>query len=63
MYALRSFVQVPQKCPVLKATNVKLCLLHKCSAVVEMGDRLATTDKGQTLGAVPLFGGGSWVPM
>jgi len=28
----------------------------------EMGDRLATTDIGQKLWAVPLWGRGSWVP-
>jgi len=28
-----------------------------------MGDRLATIDMGQKWGAVPLLGGGSWVPM
>jgi len=38
---------------------VKYC--DKCSAVAEIGDRLATVDIGQKLGAVPLFRG-SWVP-
>ena len=39
------------------------CCWHqwsKCSAVAEMGDRLATTDMGWKLGAVPL-GEGEWV--
>jgi len=31
--------------------------LNKCSAAAEMGDRLATIDMGQKLGAVPLLGG------
>jgi len=35
---------------------------NKCSAVAEMGDRLATIDMGRKWGAVPLLGGG-WVPM
>jgi len=35
--------------------------IDKCSAVAEMGDRLATIDIGQKVeGAVPLLGG-SWV--
>jgi len=38
----------------------KICaflpLCNKCSAVAEMGDRLATIDLGQKLGAVPLMG-------
>ena len=34
---------------------------NKFSAVAEMGDRLATIDIGQKLGAVPLWGV-SWVP-
>jgi len=29
---------------------------NKCSAVAEMGDRLATVDMGRKLGAVPLLG-------
>jgi len=36
---------------------------NKCSAVAEMGDRLATIHKGRKLeGCVPV-GRGSWVPM
>jgi len=35
--------------------------LYKSSAVAAMGDRLATTDMGRKLGAVPLFGG--WIPI
>jgi len=31
--------------------------ISKCSAVAEVGDRLATIDMGQKLGAVPLLGG------
>jgi len=38
-------------------------LMNKCSAVSEMGDRLATIDMGRKLGAVSLLGGGSWVLM
>jgi len=34
----------------------------KCSAVAEMGDRLATTDMGQKVGAVPLFTGEAGSP-
>jgi len=33
--------------------------VNKCSAVAEMGDRLATIDMGRKLGAVPLLGGGT----
>jgi len=33
---------------------------NKCSAVAEMGDRLATIDMGRKLGAVTLFGG-TWI--
>jgi len=42
--------------------NVKL---NKCSAVAEIGDRLATVDMGRKWGAAvsPFFGGGSWVPI
>ena len=36
---------------------------NKCSAVAEMGDRLATIDIGRKLGAVPLCGRGSLVPI
>jgi len=35
-----------------------LVLCYKCSAVAEMGDRLATINMGWKLGAVPLFFGG-----
>ena len=31
--------------------------INKCSAVAEMGDRLATIDMDRKLGAVPLLGG------
>ena len=31
-------------------------LYNKSSVVAEMGDRLATTDMGRKLGAVPLWG-------
>jgi len=31
--------------------------LNKCSAVAEMGNRVATIDMGRKLGAVPLMGG------
>ena len=37
--------------------------LHKCSAVAEMGDRLATIDMDRKLGAVSLWTRGSWVPI
>ena len=37
--------------------------LHKCSAVAEMGDRLATIDMDRKLGAVPLWTRDSWVPI
>jgi len=37
--------------------------LYKCSAIAEMGDRLATVDMGRKLRAVPLRGGGIWVPI
>jgi len=38
-------------------------LNNKCSAVAEMGDRLATIDMGRKLGDdVPLFGGGELRP-
>jgi len=48
--------------------HTKLCAANKnynkCSAVAEMGDRLATIDMGRKLkGVVPLLvGGGSWLP-
>jgi len=32
-------------------------------SVAQMGDRLTTTDMGRKLGAVPLWGRGSWVPI
>jgi len=35
---------------------------YKCSAVAEIGDRMATIDTGRKLGAVPLVGG-ELVPM
>jgi len=35
-------------------------VIIKCSAIAEMGDRLATIDMGRKLGAVPLLMG-SWV--
>jgi len=37
---------------------------NMCSAVTEMGDHLATTDRDENWGgAVPLWGRGSWVPI
>jgi len=36
---------------------------YKCSAVAEMGDRLATTDMGRKLGGGGAPFGGSWVPI
>ena len=43
----------------------RICSLNKCSAVAEMGDRLATIDVGRKegAGAVPLSGGGERVPI
>ena len=35
---------------------------NSCSAVAEMGDRLATMDMGRKLGCVPLFGRGAGSP-
>ena len=35
---------------------VAAAMLEKCSAVAEMGDRLAAIDIGRKLGAVPLLG-------
>jgi len=35
-----------------------LAVTSKSSAVVDMGDRLATIDVGRKLGAVPFLGGG-----
>ena len=48
--------------------HTKLCAANKnynkCSAVAEMGDRLATTNTGRKLGAcAPFLGMGSWVPI
>ena len=39
--------------------------INKCSAVAEMGDRLAKTDLDRKFGAVPLlfFGGGDGSPI
>ena len=34
---------------------------NKCSAVADMGDRLARIDMGRKLGGCALLGGGSWV--
>jgi len=34
---------------------------HKCSAVAEMGDRLAAIDMGRKLGGCAPLGEGSWV--
>jgi len=37
--------------------------IDKCSAVAEMGDRLATIDIGRKFGAcAPFWGRGRWVP-
>jgi len=40
-------------------------IMYKCSAVAEMGDRLATIDMGRKLGAVPLifWEGRCWIPI
>ena len=49
-------------CSMIKKTPC-VSSLHKSSAVVEMGDRLATIDMGRKVGAaVSLFLRGSWVP-
>jgi len=37
-------------------------LENKCSAVAEMGDRLATIDMNRKLGTVPFFWGGAGYP-
>jgi len=37
--------------------------MHKCLAVAEMGDRLATIDMGKKEGAAVPLSGGTWVPM
>ena len=39
-----------------------LLWINKCSAVAEMGDRLATTDMGRKLEAVSLWGRGGGFP-
>jgi len=36
---------------------------NKCSAAAEIGDRWATIDMGRKVGALPLWGRGSWVPI
>jgi len=36
---------------------IGLLVRYKCSAVAEMGDRLATIDMDRKLGAVSLWGG------
>jgi len=36
-------------------------MCNKCSAVAEMGNRLATVDMGQKEGAAVPLSGGSWV--
>jgi len=40
-------------------------VFDKCSAVAEMGDRLATVDMGRKEGGcrAAFFAGGSWVPI
>ena len=38
--------------------NTTVGSFHKCSAVAEIGDRLATIDMGLKLGAVPFGGAG-----
>ena len=45
----------------VKAAKIKQNSYNKCSAVAEMGDHLATIDMGRKLGALSLFGEGSWV--
>jgi len=42
--------------------KIDLLISNKCSAVAEMGDRLATRDIGRKMGAVPLLAR-SWIPM
>jgi len=39
-----------------KNIAVLIVIMNKCSAVAEMGGRLATIDMGRKLGAVPLLG-------
>ena len=47
-----------QKMNIRTVYGCHLRWLNKCSAVAEMGDRLATIDMGRKLkGAVPLLGG------
>ena len=44
---------------VLSVSAGPYMLLCKCSAIAEMGDRLATVDMDRQLGAMPLWGGGT----
>ena len=37
--------------------------MYNCSAIAEMGDRLAIIDMGRKLVCAPLWGRGSWVPI
>jgi len=51
----------PQNLPLSSLNNRRFALrtmlpVNDCSAVAAMGDRLATIDMGQKLGAVPLGG-------
>ena len=41
----------------LRLSNIFGDRLYDCSAIAEMGDRLATIDIGRKLGAVPLWAG------
>jgi len=41
-----------------RSGNIPVSLENQCSAVAEVGNRLATIDVGRKLGVVPLFGGG-----
>ena len=55
-------------CMWLNYQSASLCIdtilkYDKCSAVAEMGDRLATIDVGRKVGGLCLFLEGSWVPI
>ena len=57
--------QVLVETSLIQRINNSKNLNNKSTAVAEMGDRLATIDKGQKVGraAVSLSVGGSWVPI
>jgi len=63
-FKLELFTQVAARQLKDKSFQIFVIVTDKCSAVAEMGDRMATTDMGRKLrgGGCAHFGG-SWVPI